>query len=68
MKSPSGEASFITHAEELGVRRVHSLIVPGNARSRRVAEKLGMSVERRVVHAGAPHDLWALDLPRAEAA
>ena len=59
--------AVLTHAEELGVRRVYSLIVPDNVRSRRVAEKLGMSVERRVVHAGLAHDLWALDLTGADA-
>ena len=59
--------AVLTLAEELGVRRVHSLIVPDNVRSRRVAEKLGMSVERQVVHAGMPHDLWALGLAAADA-
>lgn len=52
----------IAHAEDLGVRRVCSLIVPGNRRSRRVAEKLGMTIAREVVHAGLPHDLWVFPL------
>ncbi len=50
------------HAEDIGIRSLCSLIVPGNARSRRVAEKLGMTVERQVVHAGIRHDLWTLIL------
>ncbi len=54
--------AVLTHAEDLGVRRVCSLIVPGNLRSRRVAEKLGMTIAREVVHAGLPHDLWVLPL------
>jgi RimJ/RimL family protein N-acetyltransferase len=54
--------AVLTFAEELGVRRVYALIVPANERSRRVAQKLGMTVDRQVVHAGLPHDLWALDL------
>jgi ribosomal-protein-alanine N-acetyltransferase len=57
--------AVLDHASGLGLRRVYSLIVPENGRSRRVAEKLGMRVERRVVHAGLPHDLWALDLSPA---
>ena len=54
--------AVLAHAEDLGVRRVCSLIAPGNLRSRRVAEKLGMAVEREVMHAGLPHDLWVLHL------
>jgi RimJ/RimL family protein N-acetyltransferase len=59
--------AVLLHAESLGVRRVCSLIVPVNARSARVAEKLGMRVERQVVHAGMAHDLWALDVGQADA-
>ena len=54
--------AVLAHAQDLGLRRLISLIVPENLRSRRVAAKLGMTVDRRVVHAGLPHDLWALDL------
>jgi len=53
----------LTHAADLGLRRVYSLIVPDNERSRGVARRLGMTVERQVVWAGRPHDLWALDVP-----
>ena len=52
----------LPHAAELGLRRVCSLITPGNERSRGVARRLGMVVEREVVWEGRPHDLWVLDL------
>jgi len=55
--------AVLTHARDLGLRRVFSLIVPDNVRSRGVAQNLGMTVERRVEWAGRPHDVWALDLP-----
>jgi ribosomal-protein-alanine N-acetyltransferase len=50
------------HAEGLGLTRVYSLIVPENERSRGVAERLGMSVERQVEWGERRHDLWAIDL------
>jgi ribosomal-protein-alanine N-acetyltransferase len=49
----------LTHAAELGLSRVYSLIDPGNSRSQGVARRIGMSVERRVLWADRPHDLWA---------
>jgi RimJ/RimL family protein N-acetyltransferase len=52
----------LTHVADLGLSRVYSLITRDNERSRAVARKLGMSVEREVVWADRPHDLWALDL------
>ena len=52
----------LTHAAELGLTRVYSLIAPQNERSRGVARRLGMSLEREVLWAGEPHDLWAIDL------
>jgi [ribosomal protein S5]-alanine N-acetyltransferase len=52
----------LTHAAEVGLRRVYSLIDPANLRSQGVARRLGMTVERRVVWADRPHDLWVLDL------
>jgi len=52
----------LTHAADLGLRRLFSLIVPENERSRAVARRLGMTVERQVVWADRPHDLWALNL------
>lgn len=54
--------AVLEYAAELGVRHVCSLIVATNERSRRVAQKLGMTIERQVAHAGLPHDLWMLDL------
>jgi RimJ/RimL family protein N-acetyltransferase len=51
------------HAAAIGLTEMCALIVPENERSRRVAQKLGMTVDRQVVHAGLPHDLRALDLP-----
>jgi RimJ/RimL family protein N-acetyltransferase len=52
----------LAHAVDSGLRRVYSLITPGNVRSQGVARRLGMSTERRVMWAQRPHDLWALDL------
>jgi ribosomal-protein-alanine N-acetyltransferase len=54
--------AVLPHAAGLGLRRVYSLIDPANIRSQGVARRLGMTVERRVVWADRPHDLWALDL------
>ena len=54
--------AVLPYAAGLGLRRVYSLIDPANVRSQSVARRLGMTVERRVVWAGRPHDLWALDL------
>jgi RimJ/RimL family protein N-acetyltransferase len=52
----------LTHAADIGLRCVCSLITPGNARSQGVARRLGMSIDRRVLWAERPHDLWTLDL------
>jgi RimJ/RimL family protein N-acetyltransferase len=52
----------LVHAADLGLRRVYSLITPENARSQGVARRLGMTVDRQVVWAERPHDLWTLDL------
>jgi ribosomal-protein-alanine N-acetyltransferase len=54
--------AVLTHAASVGLERVYSLIDPGNARSRGVALRLGMTIDRQVVWAERPHDLWALDL------
>ena len=53
----------LTHAADLGLTRVYSLVAPHHERSRGVARRLGMTIERQVVWADRPHDLWALDLP-----
>ena len=55
--------AVLLHAAEIRLRGVYSLIMPSNLRSQGVARRLGMAVERRVVWADQPHDLWALDLP-----
>jgi [ribosomal protein S5]-alanine N-acetyltransferase len=55
--------AVLAHAAGLGLRRVYSLIDPANVRSQGVAQRLGMTVERRVLWADRPHDLWALGLP-----
>jgi [ribosomal protein S5]-alanine N-acetyltransferase len=52
----------LLHAADLGLRRVCALIVADNVRSRRVATKLGMAMDREVEWAGRAHDLWVLDL------
>ena len=54
----------LTHAAAIGLGRVCSLIVPENVRSRRVARKLGMEIEREVEWAGRAHELWVLGLGR----
>ena len=43
-------------------QRVQATIVPGNARSRRVATKLGMTIVGQVTEAGLLHDLWEVRL------
>lgn len=52
--------------EELGLGRVISLIRPENVPSRRVAEKLGMTVEKETLHGTAPpwpHLVYVLAAP-----
>ncbi|HEV2754484.1 MAG TPA: GNAT family N-acetyltransferase [Actinomycetota bacterium] len=46
--------------EELGLTRLISLIRPENVPSRRVAEKLGMTVEKEIEYAGFPHYVFVL--------
>jgi RimJ/RimL family protein N-acetyltransferase len=43
-------------------QRVQAWIVPENARSRRVATKLGMTIVGQVIEAGLLHDLWEVRL------
>jgi RimJ/RimL family protein N-acetyltransferase len=50
-------------AADLELPRLYSLILPENERSRGVAIRLGMTLERRLVWHGRPHDLWVIDLP-----
>jgi [ribosomal protein S5]-alanine N-acetyltransferase len=61
--APEGGAAFRDRAfEELGFDRIISLIRPENVQSRRVAEKLGMSVEKETVFGsmGWRHFVYAL--------
>jgi ribosomal-protein-alanine N-acetyltransferase len=54
--------------EELGMSRLISLIRPENLPSRRVAEKLGMTVEKEVPHgpgSGWPHLVYTLETESA---
>jgi [ribosomal protein S5]-alanine N-acetyltransferase len=44
-------------------QRVQAPIVRDNARSRRVATKLGMAIVGQVMEAGLLHDLWEVRLP-----
>lgn len=51
--------------EDLGLERLISLIRPENVPSRRVAEKLGMTVEKEVSHgpdSGWPHLVYTLSV------
>jgi RimJ/RimL family protein N-acetyltransferase len=47
--------------DQLGLGELISIIDPANVRSRRVAEKLGMRIEKQVHHAalGRDVDIWA---------
>lgn len=50
---------MLRHAQEdLGLERVVALVLPANEPSRRVAERLGMQVERTVTWADKPHLLY----------
>lgn len=54
----------IEWAESLELREVVALIMAGNGRSRRVAEKAGLPLDRATEHAGLPHLVYRLALPR----
>jgi RimJ/RimL family protein N-acetyltransferase len=49
-------------ARSVGLAEVVAMTLPDNARSRRVAEKIGMRPEREIVHADLPHVLYRLAL------
>jgi ribosomal-protein-alanine N-acetyltransferase len=44
--------------DRLGLSGIIGLTLPDNARSRRVLEKIGMNLEREVIHGGLPHLLY----------
>lgn len=50
---------------DLDLPELISIIHPQNVRSQRVATKLGMTIERRVVNPGLGRvvDVWQLDAP-----
>ncbi|HEY6970482.1 MAG TPA: GNAT family N-acetyltransferase [Candidatus Angelobacter sp.] len=53
-------AAAMQHSfEKLGHKRLISLIRPGNSASVRVAERIGMTYERRVQWGEAPADMYA---------
>ncbi len=55
---------FIKHAHEvLGLRRLVCLVMPGNAASTGVAEKVGMAFEREFTDELGLCHLYALALP-----
>jgi RimJ/RimL family protein N-acetyltransferase len=45
----------------LGIDHVISLIRPVNEASRRVAQRIGMKIERRTMFHGYEHDVWRID-------
>jgi RimJ/RimL family protein N-acetyltransferase len=47
--------------DQFGLSRLVAIIHPDNGPSRRVAQKLGMVEERRLVHDGEPTVLWSLN-------
>ena len=55
-----GAASVRVAFEEHGLPGVVSFTLPTNRASRRVMEKLGLTFERDIEHAGAPHVLYRL--------
>lgn len=58
--------AVLTHVGDLGLPRIYSFITPDNRRSQGVARRIGMTVERRIVWADLPHDLWARDVGAPE--
>jgi RimJ/RimL family protein N-acetyltransferase len=52
----------IESAREIGFERVVALVLPSNAASQRVAEKVGFSRDGECEHAGMPHLLYRLRL------
>jgi len=57
----AGEAC-VAHAAASGLNRIIALIYVDNPRSDAVAQRLGFRPEGRLMWAGLPHRLWALDL------
>ncbi len=51
--------AMLDEARARGLTRVAAFIHPDNWRSQKVAERLGMRLERQIEWAGLPHDLWS---------
>ncbi len=49
--------------DTLGLKRIVSMVSEENVASRRVAEKLGMTVERQALWGGLPHLMYSLHRP-----
>ena len=56
-------AACLAFAHGLGRRRVIAIIRPDNLASRRVAEKIGLTLDRETVKDGLPVVVYAGDLP-----
>jgi RimJ/RimL family protein N-acetyltransferase len=50
--------------DSLGLERIVSMVSEKNAASRRVAEKLGMTVEREAIWGGLPHLMYSVHRSR----
>jgi RimJ/RimL family protein N-acetyltransferase len=59
----AGQASIDWAFEELGLQRIGAVIAPENARSRAVAVRLGMELDREVDVDGTPAVVYARDRP-----
>jgi len=55
----------LAHSASLGLRRFCALIKRQNERSRRVAARLGMKLERRVEWEGGAWDIWVIRCDRS---
>ena len=57
----AADALLTCALERLDVSRVIALIMPSNAPSRRVAQRLEMTLSGRIEHAGRDHEVWAIE-------
>jgi [ribosomal protein S5]-alanine N-acetyltransferase len=60
-------AAAVEWASSLQLPEVAALVLPGNLRSRRVAEKAGLELAGDTLHAGMPHLLYRLALTESGA-
>ena len=59
-------SAAVEWAGPLGLSEVAALVLPGNLRSRRVAEKAGLQLTGDTLHAGIPHLVYRLVLAETE--